>query len=204
MDSIYANLFVQLQTQLQTEVPELRWIDFDHGQLEIEGDRPAVSFPCVLIDFNGSQFSQLLQNIETADNCVIQIRIAFAPYSNTNQLTPVDSKAKALNYFEIENKVYRALKGWYATLFDADENEYAICQPLNRIADATEKREDTLRVRNLLFATSYEDDTANTTLRSVAVGLTIEEGSINDGIGFMEIEKDFVVHDVNIETEINN
>jgi hypothetical protein len=177
MNSIYANLFVQLQAHLQTEVTELRWIDFDHGQLEIEGDRAAVSFPCVLIDFNGSQFSQLLQNIEMADNSVVQIRIGFAPYSNTNQLTPADSKAKALNYFDIENKVYKAVKGFYAV---DDDNTYAICQPFNRIADATEKREDTLRVRNLLFTTSFEDATANTTLASAHPALSIEEGQFID------------------------
>lgn len=160
---------MQLQTQLQT-VSELRWIDFDLGQLESE-QRPATSFPCVLIDFNGTQFSQLLQNIELADNCVIQIRIGFAPYSNTNQLTPDESKQKALQYLEIENKVYKALKGWCAT---DDENTYAICQPLNRITDATEKRDDTLRVRVMLFTTSYEDDTANTTLSAATPALGIE------------------------------
>ena len=166
-------MLVAMQARLTEQVPELRWIDQDFGQLEIDGQRPAVAFPCALIDFPGSQFSQLQQNVELADNCAINVRVGHDPYSNSNQLTPIDSREKALKYYELENKVYVALKGWNPT-FEYEAETYDLCQPLNRIADATEKRDDSLRVRSLMFATSYEDATANTALAAQQADLAIE------------------------------
>jgi len=166
LNSFYAQMLVAIQERLAAQVPELRWIDQDFGQLEIEAERPPVSFPCALIDFTGTQFSQLLMDIELADNCAIGVRIGFAPYSSTTHLTPADSKEKALEYYEIENKVYKALKGWAP--------DTGICQPLNRMTDATERREDALRVRAMMFATSFEDATANSTYTEAEAGLTIE------------------------------
>lgn len=178
LNSFYGQMLVAMQERLKDQVTELRWIDQDFGQLEVEAERPPVSFPCALIDFTGSQFSQLLQNVELADNCGISVRVVHAPYSNTNHLTPVASKEMALQYYETENKVYKALKGWNPTYVyhegEEDEETIDLCQPLNRIADGTEKREDALRVRAMMFATSYEDATANNLYEKFEAGLSVE------------------------------
>ena len=42
-------IFIAVCDRLKTEVPQLRWIDAEEGQLNT-GERPAVAFPCCLID----------------------------------------------------------------------------------------------------------------------------------------------------------
>ena len=39
--------FIAICDHLEKEVPELRWIDAEEGQLN-NGERPAVAFPCCL------------------------------------------------------------------------------------------------------------------------------------------------------------
>ena len=44
-------IFIAVCDRLKTEVPGLRWIDAEEGQLNT-GERPAVAFPCCLIDIS--------------------------------------------------------------------------------------------------------------------------------------------------------
>ena len=43
-------IFSAVQSRLQQKVSELKWIDFDFGQLDAYELRPPVQFPCALID----------------------------------------------------------------------------------------------------------------------------------------------------------
>ena len=46
-------IYGALLAQLKTEVPELKWIDLDEGQLDGNGgERPAIAFPAALIGIN--------------------------------------------------------------------------------------------------------------------------------------------------------
>lgn len=169
MNSFYAQMLTAMQARITEAVPEIRYMDIDLGQLEhYEGDRPPVSFPCVLVEFNSTKFAQLGQLVEEGD-CSITCRLGFAPYSATNSLAPDEVKEKGLNYFEIENSLYAALKGWAP-----GEGEELLCQPLNRLSDGTEGRNDKLRVRVLTFTTSYMDDTATNAPVKATPGLQIE------------------------------
>ena len=73
IESPQANLFQSLIEKLKT-IDGLRYIDQDIGQLEHYEMRPAVSWPCCLIDiaeFNYSDqqnfLTQLAEGIEAAD-----------------------------------------------------------------------------------------------------------------------------------------
>lgn len=140
----FATLFVRLQAHLKTQVPDLRWIDQDFGQLEQE--RPPVSYPCALIDFTDWNFENWGENIQSAAGAVV-IRLAFDAWSNTNNLTPSLWKDKGLVFYDIEYKIYKALQGW-----KPDNYGYLL-----RESVATEQREDNLRVRVLRFSCSFED-----------------------------------------------
>lgn len=158
MQDQFANLFIALQERITTEVPEVKWIDFDFGQLEVypDGLKPAVLFPCVLVDFTGFQWQEASKGTQQGEGMVI-VRVAHAPYTNSNQLTPAPQKEKALNCFEIERKVHIALHGW------GDGN---FARLLRRSTD-TEKREDTIRVRVMQYATSVKDAAAKPASQSV-------------------------------------
>lgn len=68
MEYPQANLFSLILERLTTKVPALRFIEQDIGQLENYEIRPAVSWPCSLIDIDDIIFSD-------AGDALIQIRV---------------------------------------------------------------------------------------------------------------------------------
>lgn len=169
MTSLFAQLFIALQKHITAEVPEIRFIDLDLGQLEEYEVRPTVPFPCVLIDFTEAQYSNLSRLQQWAD-ITINIRLGFSPYSSSSSITPDVPKEKSLQFFEIENKLYKALHG-----FTADD----CVQPLIRTSAATERREDSYRVRALTFTTATEDEEATLPINIAEAGLEVN-GEINN------------------------
>jgi hypothetical protein len=167
MQSLFAQLFLAIQEQIKAAVPEVRYIDQDLGQLDYYEDRPAVSWPCAFIDFPAAQYQDESQEVQWAA-VNVSIRIGFSPFSSANSLSPDISKENALQFYEVENKLFKALQG-----FDAN----GCIQPLTRISAHTEKRQDPFRVRELLFTTATEDDTAQVsdTKTNANLNLQIED-----------------------------
>jgi hypothetical protein len=155
LQSFYAQLFTGLQARIKAAVPEIRWIDQDIGQLEAYDIRPTVSFPCVLIDFPATNFQDESKQVQWGD-VTIELRLAFAPFSQSSNTAPALVQEKALQFWELEMKLYQALQAWYAM----DAAAAPICQPLTRVSSATEKREDNIRVRSMRFTTAFQDETA--------------------------------------------
>ena len=164
MESLFAQLFLAIQTHIKANVPAIKWIDQDLGQLEAYDIRPAVEFPCVLIDFPVAAYSNESQLVQWAD-VNISIRLGFAPFTSANSVAPDVSKEQALEYYEIENDLVKALHG-----FTADE----CIQPMMRISAATERREDSYRVRDIQFTTGTEDTTAQPAGHLHTAGLQTE------------------------------
>lgn len=149
MDSYFAKLYLELADHLKEQVPALRWIDQDFGQLEEDDIRPATSFPCALIDIGDADYTDLSENVQHGTVRVL-IRLGFAPFSSSHQGAPGSVKDKALQYYNLEQQIYEAVQGWY--------NEFST--PFTRRKFATEGRNDKLRVRVLMFETTYEDESA--------------------------------------------
>lgn len=140
-------MLTAIQSRINEKVPEISYVDQDMGQMDNE-NTGTLLYPCLLIDFTGTTFNQYSQLTETGD-ATIQIRIGYNMSSNgtTQNITEA-----ALACYNLEGKVYTALKGW--------QPDNGICQPLNRVSDAPEIRTDGIRVRKLLFNTQFEDNTA--------------------------------------------
>ena len=152
-----ASLFTSIMTKLTSDVPELRYIEQDFGQLESYEMRPAVSWPCCLVDIEEGKFSdQGNFKIQLAEG-LVSLRIGLVKYTDTNNLTPPNIRAASLQYYELENKVYTALHGWNPPGFSK----------LLRRANGTEKRDDDIRVRIIKFAVSYTDYSAKDQLERV-------------------------------------
>ena len=162
-NSYFGELYLQLCTHIKTSVPAIRWIDQDFGQLEEFDLKPEVSFPCVLIDFMDADYDELASLSQTG-TVMVSFRLGFAPFSSANNLSPTNVKEKALEYYNLEQKLYEAVQG-----FETD-----FSTPLIRKKATSEKRQDALRVRVLTFATSYEDYSAMEASNKQAVGLELE------------------------------
>lgn len=149
MKSLFAQLLLKLSDHIKSTVPKIRWIDQDLGQLENYEIRPAVSWPCVLIDFTETSYEQMQKNRQLG-NMTFTLRLGFDNFSSSANISPQATKEKALEFYEIEQELYEAVQG-----YTADD----LMQDCTRINAATEKRED-FRVRVLTFTSMTEDSSA--------------------------------------------
>lgn len=150
MNTFYKSLFLALQERITAEVPEIKFIDQNIGQYGFDDFRAKVAFPAVLIDFPNTSFSALAGNVQLG-SASIEISLFFDVYAQTYHFAPEETKEIGLNYFEIEQKIFKALQGW-----EAD----GLCSPLIRTdAKSQNNNEIGMRIRQLYFSTEFEDHT---------------------------------------------
>jgi hypothetical protein len=149
--SYYSLLLLALKARIQQSIPEILLIEQDWRQIDNTDTTPAISWPCVLIDFTPSYFGNESEMVQWGD-VTIQLRLAFPPVT-----APDTVGGQALAGYEIEAKLYKALQGWQPT--DQDGND--IGEVLTRLQVITEDRDDAIRVRALYFTTTVEDSGAS-------------------------------------------
>jgi hypothetical protein len=140
------HIFNDITERLASEVPELKWIDEDTGQLEGYAERPPVLFPCALVDFDDADYEDLADKMQTAD-ANVQVRIAFNTVYPTNHVTPALVKAKALERHDLVDKIVAVLHGWGGEKFTT----------LSRTKRKSEKRNDNLKVYMINFKFGFEE-----------------------------------------------
>ncbi|MBY0244992.1 MAG: hypothetical protein K2Q03_06035 [Sphingobacteriaceae bacterium] len=147
MNSFFANLFLQIQNQIQTQVPEIRFVEQNFGQYAFDDTRATLAYPALLIDFTNTNYSALQGNNQLGQ-ATINLVLLFAPYSQSYNLAPELIKLQALNYYEIEHKLVHVLQNWQPDF----------CTPLTRTdAKSQNRNEIGLRIRELNFTTEFED-----------------------------------------------
>lgn len=141
------HLFIALCDLLESQVPEVRWIDADEGQLNASNQRPPVAFPCVLIDMTYPQTEAMNA---TAEKIRVQfsLRIAFEGYGQTSSAAPESVRERALERLDILEKIHRTLQWWNC---DRQIN------PLRRQRVTTERRQDGLKVYNMTYESAFID-----------------------------------------------
>lgn len=171
LESLEGNLFIALQAQILSEVPAIKWIDQDLGQMEWYQERPAVQWPCVLIEFMDKTMTDESNDVQWV-NLTIQFRLCLNPFASANSVAPDISKENALQFYEVENQLYQALQK-----FDAG----GIIQPMTRIRTGTElRKDDPYRVRIMHFTTATEDNGAQLATHIVNAKLDIDAGFVGE------------------------
>ncbi|MBO9200573.1 MULTISPECIES: hypothetical protein [Niastella] len=148
--SYYSLLLLALKARIQQTVPEILLVEQDWRQIDND-PTPAISWPCVLIDFTPSYFGDESEMGQWGD-ITIQLRLAFPPVT-----APDTVSGQAIAGYEIEAKLHKALQGWQPT----DQDANAIGQPLSRLQVLTEDRKDAIRVRTVYFTSTIEDTSAS-------------------------------------------
>jgi len=147
MNSYFADLYLDIQERIKSEVPEIEWIEQDFGQDVYDKWRPNVAFPAVLIDFNNADYENIAGEGQTADVSVT-LRLLVTPFEHSYEAAPLEVKEGALEYFELEHKLVQAIHGW--------SPDYT--QPLIRKRITSNNRNDIgLRIRELQFTTAYQE-----------------------------------------------
>ncbi len=145
MTSPFATLFLALQSRITEQVPDIRFIDQDWNQLDF--DPPPVSYPCLLIDFSETAFTQMQGSQD--GTFILRLKLIYRSFTATSNITPVANRQDALEFYELEHKLYLALQSW--------TNSSALVNALIRKSAATDKRDDGLRVRVIDFEGTFND-----------------------------------------------
>jgi len=159
-------LFKSICNRLADQVPELRWIDWEQGQLELPAENLPLQWPAVLVDIQDIQWSNVGNNMQTGD-VQIQLRIIFDIFEDlyTVDGEPNPTRDIACDRLKLVNNVYAALQGFSGMIIAVPDSDPVTYQDnhfnkLNRIRSFTEKRNDGFKVIVMNFTTNMRDQNA--------------------------------------------
>lgn len=140
MKTIYQDVLKRLEAQ----IPSLRWIDLDKGQMRHE--RPPIVFPAALIKLQIPRADNLNQNKQLVDGQIsIKLCFDFTGYTDAN--TPEEHRLNSLAYFDVVDLVYSKLQGWGTSEMNT----------LARINQYEEERPDAYKVTVITFSTQWHE-----------------------------------------------
>lgn len=148
-------LYNTVLARIQAQVTEIKHIDFETGQLEVlaQDQRPAVKFPCALIDIDYPQCSDTNEG-ETVQEVTarVSIKLAFEVQQQTDSLAQSGTRAAGLLFLDTIDKVYKYLQGYSTTAFSSFSRKSQTC----------DKRFDGsgIKVYDIVFETSFLDTSA--------------------------------------------
>lgn len=95
--------------KITTDIPEVKWIDFDFGQLETQ-ENPPVLFPCSLLTIAYPD----VQGIKKDDRITaeVSIKLGFYVPLQTNGSAPAQMKVEAQKYLDIFEKTQKKISGF--------------------------------------------------------------------------------------------
>jgi hypothetical protein len=134
--------------ELLKDIPELKWVDLEKGQLDFS-DTPPVDFPCALIKIELPRCENIISNIQTCQ-AMITIRLASRYSGETSAVTSDAALGSATAFFDAAQKVYLKLQGYSS----------GGMRPFTRKGMREETRRDGLKVVQLVFETEFKDKTA--------------------------------------------
>jgi hypothetical protein len=143
------DLYNDILAAITANVPTVRWVDFDLGQLD-GTELPPVSYPCVLIGFEGATYSEVSQLIQLGE-VSLSIRVAFKTFERTGSAINTTFRDVGLAHLDVLRQVHFALQGLTGAAYSQ----------LSRTSMSQEPRAD-LRVYRYSYRTIYTDgpDTA--------------------------------------------
>lgn len=110
-------IYTAIIARLQAEVPALKWIDMNMGQLDTN-ERPAVMLPCAMISIKIPSAKSIT---DTLQDCKGQITIllGFDNLDRTSANAPEAVRNAGLAVYDVIADVYAALQGWGTEHFDS-------------------------------------------------------------------------------------
>ncbi len=142
------DIFVALCDRLKKEAPSIRWIDEDLGQLGTTTfTRPAVDFPCCLIDIQYADCRDLYDTFQCV-KMTITVKLAFRPYGDSYNKAPETVKSKALERYSIVEEVHKCLQGWTAE---------EMFSPMSRRSGRPSVMAGGMKTYMLVYETTFEE-----------------------------------------------
>lgn len=155
------NVFEEVMAKL-VSIDEIRYVNWDIGQMNGYYMRPSVTFPCVLISFPNLDFEDM-SNATQMGTVAMQLKIVTQSLSQTSNLTPALVRAKGNEIWEIEKLIHKKLHTQDGNSFNS----------MSRVKTQIEPREDGYNVLNTFYAFAKEDYNAQPITRMVETTLEL-------------------------------
>ncbi|MDX9703915.1 MAG: hypothetical protein RBU23_12865 [Candidatus Auribacterota bacterium] len=136
------NIYKQIADRLRDQLPELKTIDADKGQLSDPEHAFPIDYPAVLIDLDNIDWADLGNNAQKGKS-KIAVTVAVLPVHQSHQDSPtIDGFVEQM---EIVNSVYTVLSGFLG---------------LSRVNTHRQKRYDTVQAYTHVFTNNLVDRSA--------------------------------------------
>lgn len=145
MKTIYNDIIAQLSA----EVPALKWIDMNIGQLDAS-QRPSVALPCALIGIRIPKAKSLTDTLQDCEGQLV-VTLAFDVPERTSANAPEARRDAGLAVYDVIADVYKALQGFGTDHFDA----------LSRVNQGEGSIKNGVFRAQITFSTQFEDATAD-------------------------------------------
>ncbi len=122
MKTLYLKLL-----ELLSEIPEIRHIDLQYGQLQEE--MPPLAYPAVLISMSAT--SEDIDSMFQVHSGQFTVMLVQKMSGETNSLAPAMRRAQALAYLDLSEKIYAKLQGYEDDTFEAF-SQTGFAEPLLR------------------------------------------------------------------------
>lgn len=111
------DIVIAIQSRVQNEISELKYIDEDWGQLDYYSPNMPVKWPCLLIDVTDAEYSQTAKNWGQVPNrqialATITLTFANLKLTNTSFNAPITQKQQAHHIWEVILKTHEVLRDW--------------------------------------------------------------------------------------------
>lgn len=132
------------------EVPALRWIDADEGQLDFAESRPPVAFPCCLVELSYPDADNMAGNVPVVQRIesAVVLKIAFNDCASFNANKPVQVRDVAFSRLDVLEEAHKALQG-----FRMDN----CVKSFRRKSCRPQKRPDGLKVYEVMYVAEFID-----------------------------------------------
>ena len=141
-------IYTAVMERLKSQIPALKWIDLDRGQLS--QPKPPVAFPCALVGIKLPKCKSVTDSIQDCE-ARITVRLAFDTNMRTAGATPEAARSASLAVYDTIADVYAALQGYGTNNFDS----------LDRVSQGDEPTKNGLFIYKIEFSTTFEDETAD-------------------------------------------
>lgn len=145
-----AQLLDNIINYLRDELVWLKYVNINLRQLDSYEVRPAVDFPCCLVDLIEVQYDQRQDGQH--GNLQLRLTLGFDVLQDTSGLAPDAIRQAGLDYFDKESEIYQKMQ-YYAA-------GGLVFNDFIRLREATQQRDDAFRVLDNDYKASFHDRSA--------------------------------------------
>lgn len=133
--------------EILKQIPAIKWVDLNTGQLQEE--MPPLAYPAVLVNINSLNCKDLGDNIQRVQ-ASFSLTLVYPTMGETNSHAPELMQSSALQFLDLAEEIYKKMQGFESEQFYPFERTGVQFRNLRG-----------LNIVELQFATAFEDYTAN-------------------------------------------